>query len=121
MRSSIKRAALAGMKVSLVGADYEENLAVGMLAASLLQAGHRVRVVPYFDDAPLDSIVRQALDGGPELVGFSIQFQQGAADLLELARRMLPRKSDRLSLLPLKGRMTGGRSTTASDSVPVKS
>jgi radical SAM superfamily enzyme YgiQ (UPF0313 family) len=76
------------MRVVLVGADFEENLGVGMIAAAAEAAGHDVRIEPfdYPEDGP--AVVRRVLAHQPEVVGLSIQFQHRAAEFLELARAL---------------------------------
>ncbi|MFO0686530.1 MAG: radical SAM protein [Sandaracinus sp.] len=76
------------MKVVLVGADFEENLGVGMIAAAAIEAGHEVRIVPFDwpEDAP--RVVERVVAERPEVVGLSIQFQHRAAELVDLAERL---------------------------------
>ncbi len=76
------------MRVVLVGADFEENLALGMIGAALEQAGHLVRVAPFLDKAPPEELGRRILREQPDLVGLAIQFQHRCVEYLELARAL---------------------------------
>lgn len=76
------------MRIHLVGADLEENLGIGVLAAAVEQRGHETTVVPFNEVADLDATVERALRGEPDVVGLSIQFQHRARDFLVLARRL---------------------------------
>lgn len=76
------------MRVTLVGADFEENLGVGAIAAVAEDAGHAVRIVGFNDPARLERVVSEVLEGRPEVVGLSMQFQHRAHEFLTLARRL---------------------------------
>jgi radical SAM superfamily enzyme YgiQ (UPF0313 family) len=76
------------MRVTLVGADLEENLGLGMIAASLEGAGHKVVIVPFDEAKERESVARRVLASRPELVGLGIQFQHRAHDFLALSRRL---------------------------------
>jgi radical SAM superfamily enzyme YgiQ (UPF0313 family) len=76
------------MRVTLVGADLEENLGLGMIAASLEGAGHKVRVVPFDESGAREQVARQVLGTRPDVIGLGIQFQHRAHDFLSLARRL---------------------------------
>jgi anaerobic magnesium-protoporphyrin IX monomethyl ester cyclase len=73
------------MKTTLVGADLEENLGIGMIAASLGLAGHDVDVVAYNDLPELRDVVGRIVGGSPGLIALGIQFQHRARDFLTLA------------------------------------
>jgi anaerobic magnesium-protoporphyrin IX monomethyl ester cyclase len=73
------------VEITLVGADFEENLGVGMIAATAVAAGHRVRVMPFNEARQIDSIARKLTDANPRVVGLSIQFQHRAREFLKLA------------------------------------
>lgn len=73
------------MDITLVGADFEENLGVGMIAASAIAAGHRVRVVPFNEARQLSAIAQKLAKANPDVVGLSIQFQHRAREFLGLA------------------------------------
>jgi radical SAM superfamily enzyme YgiQ (UPF0313 family) len=76
------------MRVVLVGADMEENLGIGMIAAALAGARHAVFVVGFDDSAELDSVVRKVLSHRPAVVGLGMQFQHRAHEFSVLARKL---------------------------------
>ncbi len=76
------------MRVTLVGADLEENLGLGMIAASLSDAGHTVAIVPFDEAEERESVARRVLAARPDLVGLGVQFQHRAFDFLALSRRL---------------------------------
>jgi radical SAM superfamily enzyme YgiQ (UPF0313 family) len=88
------------MRVHLVGADLEENLALGILAAVVERLGHAASVVPFNDASELDAVARRALEGAPDVIGLSMQFQHRAAEFHALARR--------LRQLGFRGHLTAG-------------
>jgi len=76
------------MRVTLVGADFEENLGLGMLSASARKAGHRDFIVAFDEPGSVDEVVRDVIATAPDVVGLAIQFQHRAAEFLDLARRL---------------------------------
>jgi len=76
------------MRVTLVGADFEENLGLGMLSASARRAGHEDFVVPFDEPESVNEVVRDVLATAPDVIGLAIQFQHRAAEFLDLARRL---------------------------------
>lgn len=76
------------MRVTLIGADFEENIGVGMIAAAAMEAGHEVDVVPFNTPDQAAEVARRALAGRPDVVGLSIQFQHRAHEFLGLSRRL---------------------------------
>ncbi|MCA9670768.1 MAG: B12-binding domain-containing radical SAM protein [Myxococcales bacterium] len=76
------------MRVSIVGADFEENLGVGMIAAAAEAAGHRVDIVPFAHPREVGRIARRIADAAPDVVGLSMQFQHRAYEFLQLARAL---------------------------------
>lgn len=76
------------MRIHFVGADLEENLGVGILAAVAEKHGHAAGIVPFNDVAEIDDVVRRALTGSPDVIGLSIQFQHRAPEFLALARKL---------------------------------
>ncbi len=74
------------MRIALVGADVEDNLGLGMVAAALGAARHRVEVVPYNDLDQLDAVLAERRARRPGLIGLGMQFQHRARDFLMLAR-----------------------------------
>ena len=73
------------MRVALVGSDYEENLGVAMIAASLLEARHQVQVVAFNEARELETVAERILRYRPKVVGLGMQFQHRSADFLQLA------------------------------------
>lgn len=76
------------MQIVLIGADIEENLGVGMVAAVAASAGHAVRVVAFDGPDEAEVAVERVLALDPDVVGLSIQFQHRSAEFLGLARRL---------------------------------
>ena len=60
------------MRVVLIGADFEENLGLGMIAAVAEKAGHDVRVVPFNDAGTRKRIADQIVSTRPDVVGRSV-------------------------------------------------
>jgi anaerobic magnesium-protoporphyrin IX monomethyl ester cyclase len=73
------------MRAVLIGAEYEENLAVRYLAAALEAAGHSAAIVPFSRPADLDHTVCECLRLKPDLVGLSMAFQHRAREFLDVA------------------------------------
>jgi radical SAM superfamily enzyme YgiQ (UPF0313 family) len=76
------------MRVILIGADFEENLGVGILAACVEQAGHDAEILPFNVAGDTDAIVRRVAASGAEVVGLSMQFQHRAGEFLALSRAL---------------------------------
>lgn len=76
------------MHITLIGADLEENLGLGMIAAVAREAGHAVDVAAFDDGEQLEAIVERVLRTGPAVVGLGMQFQHRTSDFLALARRL---------------------------------
>ena len=76
------------MRVFLVGADFEENLALGILAAVVEEQGHECRVMPFNQAAEAASLVQRIVAAAPEVVGLSMQFQHRADEFLSLSRAL---------------------------------
>jgi anaerobic magnesium-protoporphyrin IX monomethyl ester cyclase len=76
------------MRIVLVGADFEENLGVGMIAAVAQRAGHTVRIVTYDHVDQMAAVARACLAHRPHVVGLSMQFQHRAHDFIALARSL---------------------------------
>jgi hypothetical protein len=74
------------MRLVLVGADFEENLGLCMVAAGAESRGHRTRVVPFQTSAERAQVVAEIMTGGPDVVGLAAQFQHRGSDFLALAR-----------------------------------
>ena len=76
------------MDVVLIGADFEENLGVGAIAAVARQAGHAVGVVPFNVPAQAQGIAERVARAKPDVVGLSMQFQHRAHEFLALSRAL---------------------------------
>ncbi|MFW5741063.1 MAG: cobalamin B12-binding domain-containing protein [Myxococcota bacterium] len=79
------------MRIAIVGADFEENLGLGLIAASLEAARHRVHVVPFQAPDDTDQVVSRIRARKPAIVGLSVQFQHRAYEFLHLAKRLRAR------------------------------
>jgi radical SAM superfamily enzyme YgiQ (UPF0313 family) len=73
------------MRLVLVGADYEENLGVCMIAAGAAAAGHRTHVIPFGNGDDRAEVVRRILGSRPDVIGLAAQFQHRGLDYLGLA------------------------------------
>ena len=71
--------------VALVGAEYEENLSLRYLAASVERAGFRAELVPFNDDAHGAEVAARVRALDPVVVGVSVPFQLRARQLLGVA------------------------------------
>src|SRR4028118_124102 len=76
------------MRIHFVGADLEENLGLGILASVAERSGHEAGTVPFNDVAETERVVRRAMEGEPDIIGLSIQFQHRAPEFLGLSRRL---------------------------------
>jgi len=76
------------MRIHFVGADLEENLGIGILASVAERSGHEAGIVPFNDVAETERVVRRAMEGEPDIIGLSIQFQHRAPEFLGLSRRL---------------------------------
>ncbi|MBI5533949.1 MAG: cobalamin B12-binding domain-containing protein [Deltaproteobacteria bacterium] len=76
------------MRVLLVGAELEENLATRYLAASLERAGHQVCLAPFGDKADADRVAELVRCQTPGLVGLSMTFQRRAHEFGALANTL---------------------------------
>jgi radical SAM superfamily enzyme YgiQ (UPF0313 family) len=76
------------MRLALVGADFEENLGLGMIAAAAEAAGHAVTVIGFNLPSEAAGVVTKALAARPDVVGLGIQFQHRAHEFLALAMRL---------------------------------
>ena len=73
------------MHLVLVGADFEENLGMCMIAAAAESAGHRTSVVAFQSAAERGLVARKVLAARPDVVGLAAQFQHRGMDFLGLA------------------------------------
>ena len=74
------------MRLTLVGADVEENLGMGMIAAAATGAGHRVEVLGFNDSARIPDLVRpDHVERARTWSAWRPQFQHRGLDFLALA------------------------------------
>jgi radical SAM superfamily enzyme YgiQ (UPF0313 family) len=73
------------MRLILVGADVEENLGMGTIAAAATGAGHRVEVLGFNDSAHIPDLASRIASSAPDAVGLAAQFQHRGLDFLSLA------------------------------------
>jgi radical SAM superfamily enzyme YgiQ (UPF0313 family) len=73
------------MRLTLVGADVEENLGMSMIAAAATGAGHQVEVLGFNDGAKIPDLVDRITSSDPDLVGLAAQYQHRGLDFLCLA------------------------------------
>ena len=76
------------MRIALVGADFEENLGVGMIAAAAEAAKHEVSIVAFNQPRRVKAVAQATLALRPDIVGLGIQFQHRAHEFLGLARML---------------------------------
>jgi len=77
------------MKIVLVGPDYEENLSIRYLSASLLSGGHDATLAVF--NSPVDAAAVANAPQCADLVGLSLCFQARAREFLGLAQRIKSR------------------------------
>ncbi len=76
------------MRVHLLGADFEENLGLGILAAVVEEAGHEATMLAFNRPSDAPALIARIVAEAPEVVGLSIQFQHRAHEFLTLARML---------------------------------
>jgi len=76
------------MKITLVGAELEENLGLRYIASSLESKGHVVAIVPFNSEQDMDEAVGQTIAGSPEIVGLSMIFTSRGREFCTLAARL---------------------------------
>ena len=57
------------MRVGLIGAEIEENLAMRCIAASLRAAGHETRIFDFHERGQIAEVAAAVADWAPGLVG----------------------------------------------------
>lgn len=80
--------------VVLVGAEFEENLSLRYLAATVQQAGFSAEIVPFNTAEALPGVVEATLAAKPLVVGISVPFQLRARELLSLGAALRKRGYD---------------------------
>ncbi len=76
------------MKVSLVGAELEENLGLRYMASALEQHGHQVEIVPFNTTNDIPQAVKQVTAFDPQLTGLSMVFTGRAREFCRLAQAL---------------------------------
>src|ERR1035441_7749224 len=75
------------MKIALVGAECEENLASRYIRAALEERGHSVSQITFNSEADTEAAAECLARSGAGLAGFSMVFTYRAAEFAALARR----------------------------------
>lgn len=75
------------MRIALVGAELEENLAVRYIRAALEAEGHVVEQITFNDIEQLEDAAHRLAASGAALAGFSMVFTYRAREFATLARR----------------------------------
>jgi len=73
------------MKVALIGAEIEENLALRYMHASLEAAGHQPRLFGFSSRSELHDVARQVAAWQPDLTGLSMLFTSRSKEFVDLA------------------------------------
>jgi TonB family protein len=82
------------MKILLAGPDYEENLSIRYLSASLQHAGHHTTLAPFNSAADIPPVADAAREAA--IVGLSMCFQSRALEFLRLAQLLKSRNPRQL-------------------------
>ncbi len=75
------------MRVALIGAEFEENLAVRYLRGALEQAGHQVLQIVFNDARDIEWTAHTLAQSGAELAGLSMVFTWRAKQFAQVAIR----------------------------------
>jgi anaerobic magnesium-protoporphyrin IX monomethyl ester cyclase len=75
------------MKIALVGAECEENLALRYIRAALEARGHDVAQITFNTETDTEAAARSLAESGAPLAGFSMVFTYRAGEFAALARR----------------------------------
>jgi anaerobic magnesium-protoporphyrin IX monomethyl ester cyclase len=76
------------MKVTLIGAELEENLGLRYMAAVLEAAGHEVRIIPFNTERDVAQTVSQTLEFNPEIAALSMVFTSRGREFCHLAEAL---------------------------------
>lgn len=76
------------MKISLIGAELEENLGLRYIASSLEQKGHLVEIVPFNSEYDISPAVKQVRSFDPVLTCLSMVFTSRAGEFCNLAQAL---------------------------------
>ena len=75
------------MRIALIGAEVEENLAVGYIRGALERAGHLVRQLAFNGPDETERLAGELAASGAELAGLSMVFTRRAREFAALAAR----------------------------------
>jgi len=75
------------MKIALVGAECEENLAIRYIAGALERDGHEVIIIPFNGETDSETAASALAASGALLAGFSMVFTYRAREFAMLAQR----------------------------------
>ncbi len=73
------------MKISLIGAELEENLGLRYIASSLMRAGHIADLVPFNFSSDIPKVVQSVKEQSPDLVCLSMVFTIRGREFCTLA------------------------------------
>ncbi|HXK04723.1 MAG TPA: radical SAM protein [Verrucomicrobiae bacterium] len=73
------------MRVSLIGAELEENLGLRYMAAALEKAGHQADIIPFATEYEIPEVVRIVLRDQPDIAGLSMVFTGRGREFCRLA------------------------------------
>jgi radical SAM superfamily enzyme YgiQ (UPF0313 family) len=76
------------MRVSLVGAELEENLGLRYMASALEAAGHDADIVPFATEFEIPEVVRRILAFNPAIAGLSMVFTGRGREFCALAQAL---------------------------------
>jgi hypothetical protein len=76
------------MRVTLIGAELEENIGLRYMAAALEQRNHGVEIVPFNSELDISSAVTQAMAFDPQIIGLSMVFTGRAREFFALAEAL---------------------------------
>ncbi|NMB79808.1 MAG: radical SAM protein, partial [Methanomicrobiales archaeon] len=74
------------VKVLFIASEDEENLSVRYPAASLVSAGHAIRIAPFSVPADTPAVLEQVRTFQPDLIALSVAFQSRAPAFFDLIR-----------------------------------
>jgi anaerobic magnesium-protoporphyrin IX monomethyl ester cyclase len=73
------------MRIALIGAELEENLAIRYIWSSLEKAGHEVVQVVFNHEEDLEQAAHELAQSGAQIAGFSMVFTYRAREFAQLA------------------------------------
>jgi anaerobic magnesium-protoporphyrin IX monomethyl ester cyclase len=76
------------VKVSLVGAELEENLGLRYMASALEGAGHQADIVPFASEYEIPDVVSRILKDKPDIAGLSMVFSGRGREFCHLAQAL---------------------------------